>query len=83
MLYARTGPRSSSWFGKTTVLFRTRDSARAPHDVRVGAAPDGRGFAVWEDATGIAAVPLRQARGTYRAKRNQNDRPACTGTRYA
>ncbi len=82
VLYARTGPRSSSWFGKTTVLFRTRDSDRAPHDVRVGAAPDGRGFAVWEDATGIAAMPLRQAGGTYRAKRNQNDRPACTGSRY-
>jgi hypothetical protein len=82
VLYARTGTRSKSWFGKTTVLFRSRDSARKPNGVRVGAAPDGRGVAVWQDETNVWVTPLRQARGKYRARRAQNDRPACTGTTY-
>jgi hypothetical protein len=82
VVYTRTGPRSRSWFGKTTVLFRTRVHERAPTDVRVGAAPDGRGVVVWHDQTNVWATPLRQARGKYRPRANQNDRPACTGNRY-
>jgi hypothetical protein len=82
VLYARTGPRRSSWFGKTTVLFRTTADARAPQNVRLGAAADGRGFALWHDTTNVWAMPLRQAKGAYRPRANQNDRPACTGNTY-
>jgi hypothetical protein len=82
VLYARTSTRRRSWFGKTTVLYRTRVHERAPTDVRVGAGPDGRGVVVWHDQTNVWATPLRQARGKYRPRRNQNDRPACTGNRY-
>jgi hypothetical protein len=84
VLYTRTSTRRSSWFGKTTVLFRTRENDRTPQVVRVGAAPDGRGFAVWQDKVGeMWATPLRQARGKYRPRANQNDRPACVGRRYS
>ena len=82
VLYARTGTRRSSWFGRTTVLFRTMDDARAPQNVRLGAAADGRGFALWHDTTNVWAMPLRQAKGAYRPRVTQNDRPACTGNRY-
>jgi hypothetical protein len=84
VLYTRTGPRRSSWFGKTTVLFRTANSDRAPEFSRVAAGRDGRGFAVWQDTGGeMWATPLRQARGKYRPRANQNDRPACVGRRYS
>ena len=83
VLYARTGTRRSSWFGKTTVLFRTTADARAPQSVRLGAAADGRGFALWHDTTNVWATPLRQAKGEYRPRANQNDRPACTGNTYS
>jgi hypothetical protein len=82
VLYARTGPRSTSWFGKTTVLFRSRDNARKPNGVRIGAAPDGRGVAVWQDTSKVWVTSLRQAKGAYRPRANQNDRPACTGSTY-
>ena len=83
VLYTRTGPRRSSWFGKTTVLFRTISNDREPVFSRVGAAPDGRGFAVWQDKVGqIWATPLRQARGKYRPRAFQGDRPACVGRDY-
>ena len=69
VLYTRTGPRRSSWFGKTTVLFRTISNDREPVFTRVGAAPDGRGFAVWQDKVGeMWATPLRQASGKYRPR---------------
>ena len=84
VLYTRTSARRTSWFGKTTVLFRTRENDRTPQAVRVGAAPDGRGFAVWQDKVGqMWATPLRQARGKYRPRANQNDRPACVGRTYS
>lgn len=84
VLYTRTGPRRSSWFGKTTVLFRTNDSGRAPVFSRVGANRDGRGFAVWQDDGGeVWAIPLRQARGKYRPRADQNERPACVGRTYS
>ena len=84
VLYTRTGPRRSSWFGRTTVLFRTANRERAPLFSRVAAGRDGRGFAVWEDRGGqVWATPLRQARGKYRPRANQNDRPACVGRTYS
>jgi hypothetical protein len=84
VLYTRTGPRRSSWFGKTTVLFRTINNDRAPVFSRVAAGRDGRGFAVWQDTGGeMWATPLRQARGSYRPRANQNDRPACVGRTYS
>ena len=84
VLYTRTSTRRSSWFGKTTVLYRTRENDRTPSGVRIGAAADGRGFAVWQDKVGqMWAIPLRQARGKYRPRANQNDRPACVGREYA
>jgi hypothetical protein len=84
VLYTRTGPRRNSWFGRTTVLYRTSDDTREPVAVRIGAAPDGRGWALWTDKGGENwALPLRQARGAYRPKRLQNDRPACVGRRYS
>jgi hypothetical protein len=87
VLYARTGPKGSRrqpWFGKTTILFRTIRDELEPTNVRVAAGPNGRGYAVWEDKTGtIWFTPLRQARGKYRPRANQNDRPACVGRRYS
>ena len=84
VLYTRTSTRRSSWFGKTTVLFRTIENDREPVFSRVGAGPDGRGFAVWQDKVGqMWATPLRQARGKYRPRANQNDRPACVGRKYS
>ncbi|HWK27038.1 MAG TPA: hypothetical protein VNS09_10760 [Solirubrobacter sp.] len=77
IVYARTTPKG--WFGRTTVLTRT---TREPTAVRVAAGPSGRGVVVWADRTDVWALPLRQAKGTYRAKRRQADRPACTGTRF-
>ena len=87
VLYTRTGPvgsRRQPWFGKTTILFRTIRDALEPSTVRVAAGADGRGFAVWDDQNGdMWATPLRQARGEYRPRSNQNDRPACVGRRYS
>jgi hypothetical protein len=84
VLYTRTSSRRSSWFGKTTVLFRTISNDREPIFSRVGAGPDGRGFAVWEDKGGqMWATPLRQARGKYRPRAFQGDRPACVGREYS
>jgi hypothetical protein len=83
VVYARTGTKSKQWFGKTTVLFHTRAKSRAPRRVRIAAGRSGSGVAVWQDSTGhVSAIALRQAKGKYRPKRNQNDRPACVGHRY-
>jgi hypothetical protein len=83
VLYARTGRRSSQWFGRTTVLFKTTLDARKPTRVGVGAAPDGQGVAVWQDSRHVWVTALHQDKGAYRAKARQHDRPACTGTRYS
>ena len=78
LMYARTGTRARSWFGRTSLLFRTRNEDREPHGARVAAAPDGRGFAVWHDRRErMWAIPLRQAPGRYRPIRNWFDRPQC------
>jgi cytochrome c5 len=82
VVYARTGVKSKQWFGKTTVLFHTRSGNRAPRRVRIAAGRTGSGIAVWQDATGhVWAIALHQAKGKYRPRHNQNDRPACTGKR--
>jgi hypothetical protein len=78
VLYTRAGPKRRDWFGKTTVLFKT---THEPQRVKVAAAPDGRGVVTWEDGD-VWVMPLRQAKGRYRPRRNQNDRPACVGKRY-
>jgi hypothetical protein len=44
--------------------------------------------AVWDDggptgqAGNVWVTPLRQAKGKYRPKRYQGDRPACSGRSY-
>ena len=77
VLYARTGTRSRSWFGKTTVLFRSRDNARKPNGVRLGAAPDGRGVAVWQDGpTSGSRRCGRHAGSTARGPTRTTGRPA-------
>ena len=81
-----------SWFGKTTVLFRSRDSARKPTAVRVGAAPDGRGVVVWQDrdqrlghaaASGTREVPPagqpERPAGLHRQHLRLRGRPAEVG----
>ena len=83
VLYARTGPRRSSWFGKTTVLFRTADDARAPTERPLGRGRRRarlRALARHDQRVGDAAAP--GSSGKYRPRANQNDRPACTGNRY-
>src|SRR3712207_7834764 len=63
----RRPPRSTLFpyttlFRSTTVLFRTADDAREPEAVRVGAAPDGRGWALWTDKGGENwALPDRKS----------------------
>ena len=65
-------------------VYRTTDNDREPVFSRVGAAPDGRGFAVWQDKVGqMWATPLRQGSRKDRARANQNDRPACVGRDYS
>jgi len=82
--YARTGPRSKQWFGRTTTLYRTRNKALQPEAPKVAAAPDGRGVIAWHTRTGTLAAEgnvyvmrTRQAKGRYRAIRDASDRPAC------
>ena len=78
VMYARTSMRSSSWFGRTTILYFTRSKARMPSGATAVAAPDGRGFATWTDASGRAwATPLVQAKGKYRPIARGPNRPTC------
>jgi|GEM_PF-6817566 len=85
VVYARTGPRASSWFGRSTTLFRTSRRGARPITPAVAAAPDGRGFAVWASAGTtttpanghVYATPLRQAPGRYRPIANAYRRPYC------
>ena len=83
VVYARTGTRSSSWFGRSTTLFRTRSRERAPGAVTLAAGADGRGVAVWGDpgpepnAGHVWATALKQRGGHYRRVRDPYDRPDC------
>lgn len=83
VVYARTGTRSSSWFGRSTTLFRTRSRERAPGAVTLAAGADGRGVAVWGDpgpepnAGHVWATALKQRGGHYRRIKDPYDRPDC------
>lgn len=84
VLYTRTGTRSSQWFGRTTILFRTRAKEREPHDPVVAAGAGGRGVAAWDDRRGptgsegnVWATALRQATGRYRPVSNPFKRLDC------
>ncbi len=88
VLYTRTGPKNSQWFGRTTVLYKTNSTARAPRRVAGRRRPGRARVVVWDDggpsgqAGNVRVMPLKQAKGKYRPKRFQGDRPACTGRRY-
>ena len=78
VMYARTSTKSSSWFGRTTILYFTRSKSRMPSGATAVAAPDGRGFATWTDTSGRAwAMPLKQAKGKYHPIRKGPNRPTC------
>jgi hypothetical protein len=77
VMYSRTATKRS-WFGPTTVLFFTRYKARMPSGASAVAAPDGRGFAAWTDAGGMAwATPLKQKKGRYHPIREGSNRATC------
>jgi hypothetical protein len=83
VVYARTGPRRSSWFGPATALFRTRRAGRFPEDAVAAANATGRGVAVWQDhdaaRTGghVRAVALHQRSGRARRIGSEFSRPSC------
>jgi hypothetical protein len=83
VVYARTGTRSSSWFGRSTTLFKTRSNEHTPNAVTVAAGADGRGVAVWGEpgpepnAGHVWATPLKQRGGHYRRIKDPYDRPDC------
>jgi hypothetical protein len=85
VVYARTGTRSSSWFGRSTVLYRATSYALRPTGVAIAAGADGRGVAVWGNegsetnpANGhVLVAPLKQRRGRYQRIRDSYDRPYC------
>jgi hypothetical protein len=67
VMYARTGRKSSQWFGRTTRLFATRYKTQMPTSAVIAAGPDGNGLAVWVDTSAhVWATPLRQAKGRAR-----------------
>jgi hypothetical protein len=77
VMYARTATKKA-WFGRTTILYFTRSKGRMPSGASAEAAPDGRGFATWTDASGRAwAIPLKQAKGAYRPIARGPNRPTC------
>ena len=83
VVYARTGPRRSSWFGRATALFSTRRAAHFPEDAVAAADAKGRGVAVWQDhdaaRTGghVRAVALHQRSGRARRIGSEFSRPSC------
>jgi hypothetical protein len=83
VVYARTGPRRSSWFGRSTTIYRTTRVRRFPQDSVVAANAKGRGVAVWQDEdaarTGghVRAVALHQRAGAARRIGSELDRPSC------
>jgi hypothetical protein len=80
IVYARTGTKSSQWFGRSTRLFLTRSKNNMPDGVAIAAGSRGSGFATWSDATGHAwATPLRQAKGRARTIAAGPRRQTCGG----
>jgi hypothetical protein len=83
VVYARTGTRKSSWFGRSTTLFRARGGTHEPENVTLAAGADGRGVAVWGDpgptvgAGHVWATPLKQRGGRYHRIKDPYDRPDC------
>jgi hypothetical protein len=83
VVYARTGPRRSSWFGRSTTIYRTTRVRRFPQDSVVAANAKGRGVAVWQDEdaarTGghVRAVALHERAGAARRIASELDRPTC------
>ncbi len=83
VVYARTGPRSSSSFGRSTTLFKTRSREHAPEGVTLAAGAGGRGVAVWGEpgpevnAGHVWATALKQRGGRYHRIRDPYDRPDC------
>jgi hypothetical protein len=83
VIYTRTGPKRSSWFGRSTTVYRTHRVRRFPEHAVVAANAKGRGVAVWQDAdaarTGghVRAVALQQRGGAYRRIGSELDRPTC------
>jgi hypothetical protein len=84
VVYARTGVKSSSWFGPSTTLFSAPAGPSAPVGLDVAAAQDGRGVAVWDqgrpggsDYGHVMASPLRRRGGRYRAVKNPYRRAKC------
>ncbi len=73
LLYTRTGPRKRG-FGRTTTLARLTGAPAAP---RAGAAPDGRGVAVWAAAGHVFVAKLHQRSGAYAPIGKGAKRPAC------
>jgi hypothetical protein len=69
LMYARTGPRETSGFSRTTVLVHT---AQRAFDPEFSVAPDGGGAAVWYEQdvdpaqAHVWAAPLQAAKGKYR-----------------
>jgi hypothetical protein len=84
-VYARTGPRSKSWFGRSTTLFRTNDAGHTPVGPALAVGADGRGVALWgEEGTEtsppnghVFVTPLKQRRGRFRPIKDSYDRPYC------
>ena len=83
VVYTRTGTRASSWFGRSTTLFRTRAADHEPENVTLAAGADGRGVAVWGEpgptvgAGHVWATPLKQRGGRYHRIKDPYDRPDC------
>jgi hypothetical protein len=83
VVYARTGTRSSSWFGRSTTLFRTTSDEHEPAGVTLAAGADGRGVAVWGEpgpepnAGHVWATALKQRGGHYHRIKDPYDRPDC------
>lgn len=84
IVYARSGTRSSSWFGRSTTLFRTTSGDLQPSGgIAVAAGADGHGVAVWSsrgaEVNGghVYVTALKQRAGRYHRIRSSYDRPYC------
>jgi hypothetical protein len=83
VVYARTTNKRSSWFGRSTTIYRTHRSARFPEDSVVAANGKGRGVAVWQDHDAarsgghVRAVALHQRGGRYHRIGSELSRPSC------
>jgi hypothetical protein len=83
VIYARTSRRRSSWFGRSTTVFRTRRTARFPLQARVAADAKGRGVAVWQDVDAaragghVRAVAVHQRGGRAHRIGSEFSRPSC------